>query len=95
MPAPALPFWMRQRQIKAEPLGEPGDLGEPVLKLTMPNLPAHELCLQGSAPRFKVVLRRLGSEGAKEVLAEREFEVDRPEQAWLNAYELFRQQIVI
>jgi hypothetical protein len=89
MNPPALPFWMRQRQIKTEPAGDSA------VKLTAPNLPNHELQLEDAAPGWKVRVYRLPAEGEKLLLAEREFTAPGREAAWQNAYELFRQEVII
>ena len=85
----AIPFWMRQRQVKAEPAGEFA------VKLTAPNLPSHEIAVESAAPGWKARLYRLPVEGQKVLVAEREFDASGPEAAWMNAYELYRQQVII
>jgi len=86
---PALPFWMRQRQIKVEPLGET------TLRLSTPNLPVHEVSLKDQGTQWRSEVFRLPAEGQRELLAERVFEASRHEAAWENAFELFRQAVVI
>jgi hypothetical protein len=85
----AIPFWMRQRQVKAEPAGESA------VKLTAPNLPSHELAIEGASPDWKARVYRLPAEGQKILVAEREFAAPGVEAAWQNAYELYRQQVII
>ena len=85
----ALPFWMRQRQVKAEPIGETA------LKLTAPNLPVHELAVAAAAPGWKALVYRVPADGQKVLVAERAFSAPSLESAWQDAYELFRQQVII
>jgi hypothetical protein len=84
-----MPFWMRQRQIKAEPLGES------TLRLSTPNLPVHEVTLEVQGMHWRSEVFRLPAEGQRESLAERVFEASRREAAWENAFELFRQAVII
>ena len=86
---PTLPFWMRQRQIKAEPIGETA------MKLIAPNLPVYKLAIEPAPTGWKAFVHQLSAEGAKVLLAEREFSASGLEAAWQNAYELFRQQVII
>jgi hypothetical protein len=89
MNLPALPFWMLQRQLKAEPIGETS------LRLLAPNLPAHELTLEAIGPSWRSAIYRVGANGDKHLVAERVFDVADRERAWQNAYELFRQEVIV
>jgi hypothetical protein len=91
MVSPTLPFWMRQRQIVAEPVNEH------TVRLTGPILPACEVTVQpgGNAENASYLLRvEKVSDAGKEVLAEATSSLPR-EEAWQAAFELYRQQVIV
>lgn len=91
MVSPTLPFWMRQRQIVAEPVNEH------TVRLTGPILPACEVTVQpGAGEETTGYLLRVekANEAGKEVIAEAKSSLPR-EEAWQAAFELYRQQVIV
>jgi hypothetical protein len=90
---PPLPFWAVQRQVKVEPVGDEA------LTLKAPNLPAHELTLRaGAAPgTWQATVHRLppAEGGDKVLLGTQDFSAETPTAAWENAFEFFRQTVII
>ncbi len=91
MPA-VMPFWVVQRQVRSEPVGED------TVRLTAPNLPAHELSVRAAPDQagWIAMLHRAadGSE-AKTLLAETSESFPNKEAAWDAAYELYRQYVIV
>ncbi len=88
---PPIPFWMRQRQIKVEPINDT------TVALKMPNLPTHELVLRPSenGAGYTAAVFCLPTTGEQKFLvAERPSGVTETETAWQFAFELFRQKVV-
>lgn len=91
MVSPTLPFWMRQRQIVAEPVNEH------TVRLTGPILPTCEVTVQPSAgsETSGCLLRVVkASDASKEVLAEATSSLPQ-EEAWQAAFELYRQRVIV
>lgn len=85
---PILPFWFKQRQCKAEPVGE-----DNLLRLTGPNLREafvrihkDDKGLWGGSLRFE-------AEG--EDVASTPHELDNPQEAWKAAFELYRNHVIV
>lgn len=86
---PTLPFWLKQRQVKAEPAGENA------LKLTAPNMPGHEIQVRPDGGWSAVLFELSPDSGEKKPLAETEVRFDHPHLAWQAAFELFRQSVIV
>jgi len=89
---PAIPFWMRQRQIKVEPINDTA------VALKTPNLPTHELVLRpsGNGDGIIAAIYCLPAAGeAKFLVAEKPSGVTEPQVAWQFAFELFRQKVIV
>jgi hypothetical protein len=86
MQQPIVPFWFKQRQCKAEPVGDN------VLKLTGPNLGESFIAIRkGENGRWQAAFRS-AADGPD--LAVAEPEQDTPEDAWEAAFELYRVNVV-
>jgi hypothetical protein len=88
---PQLPFWMRQRQIKLEPIDDTA------VALKAPNLPAHELHLRKNNGDGYTVALYTQPTGTTEklLLAERPSGLDELRDAWQYAFEFFRQKVIV
>ena len=88
---PLIPFWMRQRQIKIEPVNESS------VALKAPNLPSHELALQPTEdePGYTAAVYCLPSGGERYLVAEKPSGLSDPPAAWQFAFELFRQKVIV
>jgi hypothetical protein len=81
-----LPYWVVQRQAKAEPAGT--DL----YRVTAPNQPEVFLGVRRrDSGRWEGYLRRT-ADGPDEAVSEKDFE--QPEEAWGSAFELYRVLVV-
>lgn len=88
---PSVPFWMRQRQIKLEPIDDAA------VALKAPNLPAHELRLRkdnGDGYTVALYSQAVGTT-EKLLLAERPSGLDQLPAAWQYAFEFFRQKVIV
>ena len=88
---PTMPFWMRQRQIKLEPIGDAA------VTLKAPNLPSHELHLRkqnGDGYTVALFTQPFGTT-EKHLLAERPSGLGELRDAWQYAFEFFRQKVVV
>jgi hypothetical protein len=85
MSPPITPFWFKQRQCKAEPVGEQ------TLKVSGPNLAEAYLVISRDNDRWRASLRLL-PDGADVATA-----TDLPSEraAWEAAFELYREQIIV
>jgi hypothetical protein len=84
---PILPFWFKQRQCKAEPVGEH------TLRVSGPNLGEAYLGIQSEAPgRWRAVLRR--TPDGPEVAAT-EADLSTEQDAWDAAFELYRTNAIV
>jgi hypothetical protein len=84
---PILPFWFKQRQCKAEPVGN--DSG---LRVSGPNLGEAFLYIsRGDNKRWRAGLR-LTADGADVTT---EPEMDSPQEAWEAAFELYRTHVIV
>jgi hypothetical protein len=84
---PYLPFWFRQRQGKAEPIGENG------LRLTAPNMAEAFIGIEKDADsQWRPVLRRTAD---GENLASTATSYDSPQEAWEAAFEIYRETVVV
>ncbi len=87
---PTPPFWVLQRQVKIEPVGEE------TLRLTAPNLPAYELGVKWSEVGWVGALSRPPTgEGPRVLLAESDRPLPSAELAWDAAFELYRQHVIV
>jgi hypothetical protein len=80
------PFWFKQRQCKAEPVGEN------MLRLSGPNLGESFIHLIPTDDRWRAALRKT-SDGAD--VAETEDALPSQREAWEAAFELFRNHVII
>jgi hypothetical protein len=84
---PILPFWFRQRQIQAEPVGENA------LRLQGPNLPPCEVRIElGENGNWRGLVVRL--DGEPQVIASGTAVEPHPQSAWQLAFELYRKSVV-
>jgi len=89
---PPIPFWMRQRQIKVEPMNET------TVALKTPNLPIHELILRPAenGEGYTAAIYCLPTAGGERFLvAEKPSGLTEPQSAWQFAFELFRQKVIV
>jgi hypothetical protein len=89
---PAIPFWMRQRQIKIEPINET------TVAIKTPNLPTHELSLRPgeNGTGYVAAIHCLPAAGGEKFLvAEKPSGLSEPQTAWQFAFELFRQKVIV
>jgi hypothetical protein len=84
---PTVPFWFKQRQCQAEPLG-----GEHLLKVSGPNLAEAYLHVDRAGERWRAGLR-LTPDGAD--VAATEAEIPTEGKAWEAAFELYRNRFVV
>jgi len=91
MVTPVLPFWMRQRQVKAE------SIGENAIRLTAPQLPVHDLEIKPlSEGAWAAVLYEAAAEGGeRKRIAECSYRPEHPQSAWAAAFELYRQSVIV
>jgi hypothetical protein len=89
---PTVPFWLRQRQVKVEPVNETA------LKLAAPQLPVYEAAVQpaeGSAGWVATLYGPPEASGAKPQIAQHVVgDVDEAE-AWDVAFELYRTHVIV
>lgn len=88
---PPLPFWMLQRQIKAE------SVSDSTLRLVGPNLPTCEVTLipVSKGPGWRVIVAKVGTEGERTTLVQTEIAFENRDAAWQSAYELYRQHVIV
>jgi hypothetical protein len=86
MSTPIIPFWFKQRQCNAEPVGDR------MLKLTGPNLAEAFIYIEPIDGRWRVGLRKT-ADGADVLTAE----TDKPsaQAAWDAAFELYRGHLLV
>jgi hypothetical protein len=80
------PFWFKQRQCKAEALGEHA------LRVSGPNLGEAILEIRPEGNRYRAALRK-SAEGPD--LAVTEPEMETPQEAWEAAFELYRTHFIV
>ena len=89
----ALPFWMLQRQVKAE------EVNATTLRLRAPNLPTYELTVEPSAeaPDWDIALYQVpAEEGGQRTLCTRASGTYAgAEGAWDAAYDVYRQYVIV
>jgi hypothetical protein len=83
---PILPFWFKQRQCKAEPLGENA------LRVSGPNLGEAVLEIRPEGNRWRAALRQT-ADGPD--LAATEAEMETPQASWGAAFELYRINFIV
>jgi hypothetical protein len=92
MATTVLPFWMQQRQVKAEPINET------TLKISAPQLPTYEIEIRPIAgtSEWTAAVHRAAVEGSERRLVA---EAARPQPhkwgAWEAGFELYRQAVVV
>lgn len=88
---PPLPFWMQQRQLKAE------SVNDSTLRLSGPNLPTHEITLipVSMGPGWRVTIHKIGSENERSTVLQTEVSFASNEAAWQTAFELYRQHVIV
>jgi hypothetical protein len=85
---PTVPFWFKQRQCKAEPLG-----GDNQLKLTGPNLSdAYISVSRADNGRWRAALR-LATDGPE--VGATDAELPDETAAWEAAFELYRTHLIV
>ena len=88
---PPLPFWMLQRQVKAE------SVNEHTLRLVGPNLPTCEVSVLPITvgPGWRVVVAKSDAENKRTTLVQTETSFESPEAAWQSGFELYRQRVIV
>lgn len=95
MPASPLvymPFWMKQRQVKAE------QVNDATVRLAAPQLPVYELEVRptGDDHRWLAVVYEAAPEGGeRKLVTQYSASFDSPMTAWEAGYELFRKAVLI
>ena len=86
-----LPFWMLQRQIKAE------NVNDMTLRLVAPNLPTYEISVMPlpTGPGWRVAVDRLNADGGRVPVVYTETPFDKVEGAWQAGFELYRQRVIV
>jgi hypothetical protein len=84
----ALPFWMVQRQVKAE------TVDERTLRLKAPNLPAHEIAVAPNADGSGWTATLYRGEPERREIASRPAAQPTAASALQTGYELFRQLVI-
>ena len=85
---PIPPFWFKQRQCKAEPVGD-----DNTLKITGPNLGEAILHVgRGENNRWRATMRQT-ADGPE--VAAAEAESDNAADAWEAAFELYRVHVIV
>jgi hypothetical protein len=86
-----LPFWMVQRQVKAEPVGEEA------LLLKTPNLPTFQVGVRPrtDGPGWFAQLHSVSAAGDRVLIRESPEALMNRSTAWQFAFELFRQEVII
>jgi hypothetical protein len=79
------PFWFKQRQCKAEPIGEAGQM----LKVSGPNLPDAYLSVTQDNDRWRASVRRT-QDGPDIAVSDS----DSSKLAWEAAFELYRTHMI-
>jgi hypothetical protein len=85
--APILPFWFKQRQCNAEPVGDGY-----TLKVSGPNLAEAFIGIGACDNRWRAFLRQ-SVDGPEAVATEAEF--DNANDAWEAAFELYRTSTIV
>lgn len=86
-----MPFWMKQRQVKAELVNET------TVRLAAPQLPVYELEVRrtGDDHRWHAAVYEAPPEGGeRKLLTEFSAPFDSPMTAWEAGYELFRKAVL-
>jgi hypothetical protein len=88
---PPLPFWMLQRQIKAESVNDSS------LRLAGPNLPTCDISLipVSVGPGWRLTIAKIGAEGERSTVLQTEIAFISVEAAWQTAFELYRQHVIV
>ena len=89
---PPIPFWMSQRQVKAEPINDT------TVRLNAPQLPPYEIEIRpaGAPGSWSAALfRSPAAEGERALIAEAPYPLDKKWSAWEAAFELYRQHVVV
>ena len=84
---PTIPFWVKQRQCKTEPVGGPN-----MLRVTGPNLAEAFLRVEPVGDRWRAALR-LTADGAD--VSYTDAELKTPKEAWDAAFELYRVRVIV
>ena len=88
----AMPFWMQQRQVKAEPLNDT------TLKIAAPQLPVYEIEIRpvaGSSEWSAAVFQPTPEGGERKLIAETSSPESHKWGAWEAGFELYRQAVVV
>jgi hypothetical protein len=85
---PNYPFWFKQRQCKAEPVGDNG-----TLKVTGPNLGEAYLGIAQTDNACWRAFLKLVADGPE--TAATQAEIDNPTDAWEAAFELYRTHVIV
>lgn len=86
----AVPFWMKQRQVKVEPISDTA------LKLVAPQLPNYEIEIRQEAGAWHATLFQSATEGGeRKLVSETTYAEPTPWHAWQAAFELYRQAVII
>jgi hypothetical protein len=85
---PILPFWFKQRQCRAEPVGT-----DSMLRVSGPNLGEAFLHITPEEDQRWRAGLRLTADGAD--VAATEPELASPEEAWEAAFELYRTHVIV
>jgi threonyl-tRNA synthetase len=89
---PTLPFWLRQRQVKVEPVNET------TMKLAAPQLPAYEAAIQPAPDAggwYGVLYGPPDAGGQKALIAQAQQAVSAEADAWEVAFELYRRHVIV
>ncbi|MCS6977392.1 MAG: hypothetical protein NZM31_10350 [Gemmatales bacterium] len=86
-----MPFWMKQRQVKAELVNDS------TVRLAAPQLPAYELEVRptGDDHRWSAAVYEAAPEGGeRKLITQYSDSFDSPMTAWEAGYELFRKAVL-
>ena len=87
---PVIPFWMKQRQIQAEPADSQG------LRLTGLNLDPHVITVSSNDQGWTCTITREEMNGQPgTVIAKSEEPYPDPQTAWDAAFELYRREVIV
>jgi hypothetical protein len=90
MNASALPFWMKQRQVKAEPVNDN------TLRIVAPQLPVYEIEVRPLGEYWAAAVYQTPTEGAeRKLVTESTSPQDNKWHAWEAGFELYRQAVVV